>query len=82
MVETLEYYKVPEVAQILKVSKSYVYDLVNYRHLESVKLSERRTRISKKSLDEFMKNNENKGNKGYNKIVQPPKRGRKRNGTV
>ncbi|AHF07165.1 helix-turn-helix domain-containing protein [Desulfitobacterium metallireducens] len=82
MVETLEYYTVPEVAQILKVSKSYIYDLVNYKHLESVKLSERRTRISKESLEEFMKNE--KGNDMmYNKVVQPlPRRGRKPNGTI
>lgn len=81
MNETLEYYTIPEIAKILKVSKSYVYDLVNYKHLESVKLSERRTRISKESLERFI-NNEKGNNLVYNKVVQPPRRGRKPNGTV
>lgn len=73
-----EYYTVPEVAKILKVSKSYIYDLVNYNRLESVKLSERRTRISKVSIDEFIKKELGKP-MANNEVVQPPNRGRKRN---
>lgn len=74
----LEYYTVPEVAKILKTSKSYIYDLVNYNRIESVKLSERRTRISKESIDEFIKKELGKSMTN-SMLVQPPTRGRKRN---
>lgn len=69
------YYTVTEVALMLKVSKSYVYDLVNYRHLGAIKLSKRRTRISKESLDRFL-NNQIEDNQSYNYVAQPPTRRR------
>lgn len=35
------YYTVPEVAQMLRVSKSYVYDIIRIGQLKTIRLSER-----------------------------------------
>jgi excisionase family DNA binding protein len=78
------YYTVPEVAKLLKVSKSYIYDLINQKKIDFIQLSERRTRISSIALDEFTQQKmDNHYGKNYNRgVVQPPKRGRKLNGSV
>ncbi len=70
---------VPEVAKLLKVSKSYIYDLINQGRMDYFRMSERRTRIPAKALEEIQVQNMN--NLGYNRVVQPPKRGRKPNGS-
>ncbi len=65
----MRYYTVPEVAQMLRVSKSYVYDIILRGELKSIRLSERRTRISEEALLEFTE----RINLGYNKDVQLPR---------
>lgn len=74
-------YTVPEVAKLLGFSKSYVYDLINTHKLKSIKFSPRRTRIPKSAFKEFIKQGMDKPIPNNN-AVQPPKRGRKYNGTV
>ena len=78
------FYTVPEVALMLRVSKSYVYDIVSKGQLKTVRLSERRTRIPANSMEEFTKQQlDNSNVNNYNKIVvQPPRRGRKPNGAA
>ncbi|AGA67692.1 DNA-binding protein, excisionase family [Desulfitobacterium dichloroeliminans LMG P-21439] len=48
-------YTVPQVAILLKVKKTYVYDLINSNQLPAIRLSERRYRISEQALMEFLK---------------------------
>lgn len=73
------YYTVPEVALLLKVSKSYIYDLINQNKLEHILLSKRRTRIPANALEQFLIDQIDKKNgKTYNKgVVQPLQRGLK-----
>ncbi|QHA01835.1 helix-turn-helix transcriptional regulator [Dehalobacter restrictus] len=82
--DTLCYYTVPEVAKLLKVSKSYIYDLILQGKLESIKFSERRTRISSLAIKKLTEEKlDNLNINHYNKIVvQPPKRGRRPNGSI
>lgn len=73
-----EYYTVAEVALLLRIKKTYIYELIAHGELKAIRISERRTRISKSSLEEFVElqiNNQKMG--AYSKVVQPPKRGRK-----
>jgi len=49
----MKVYTAPEVAELLKVRKTYVYDLIYTGRLKAVRLSERRFRISEKALEEF-----------------------------
>ncbi|KGK81781.1 excisionase [Desulfosporosinus sp. HMP52] len=78
------YYTVPEVALMLHVSKSYVYDIISRGQLKTVRLSERRTRITATSLEFFTEQQmDSLKIKSYNKsVVRPPKRGRKPNGAA
>ena len=78
------YYTVPELALMLHVSKSYIYDIISRGQLKTVRLSERRTRITASAIEEFTKlQMDNPLKYNYNKsVVQPPKRGRKPNGTI
>lgn len=67
---------VAEVALLLKSSKSHIYDLIARGDLEAIRITERRTRIRKSSLEEFSNcqiDNEKVG--AYNKDVQPPRMG-------
>jgi excisionase family DNA binding protein len=48
-------YTVPEVAGMLRVRKSYVYELVAQGRLRALKLSERRIRIPAEALEEFIR---------------------------
>jgi excisionase family DNA binding protein len=73
-----KFYTVPEVAELLKVSKNYIYDLIHQKKINYIRLSERRIRISESILEGLKL--QNKDNLTYDKIVQPPKRGRKPNG--
>lgn len=79
-----EYYTVPELAKLLKVSKSYIYDLINQSKLEAIRISERRIRIPASSIKQFAEHQiDNLTINPYNKsVVQPPKRGRKPNGAA
>lgn len=72
-----EFYTVSEVAKILKVSKSYVYELIYSNRIPSIKLSERRIRILKESLNNFIKEEIDKPIANNIIIARPPKRGRK-----
>lgn len=78
------YYTAPEVAIMLRKSKSYVYENIFKGLLQTVRLSERGTRIPASSLEEFLLLRMDTTTKNsYNKAVtQPPKRGRKRNGSI
>ena len=76
-----EYFTVQEVASLLKVKKGYIYDLVNQGKLKAIRVSERRIRIPGSSLKEFTES-EMDNNMVYNRVVQPPRRGRKPNGTA
>lgn len=79
---TVTYYTVPEVAALLKFKKNFIYDLINQGRLKAIKLSERRTRVTSDALNDFI-NGENVNNLSYNiSKAQPPKRGRKPNGTI
>jgi len=48
------FYTVAEVANMLKIKKSYVYELIYSGRLNAFKISDRRTRIPKKSLNEYL----------------------------
>ncbi|UWG97773.1 helix-turn-helix domain-containing protein [Dehalobacter sp. DCM] len=71
-----ECFSVSDVAKLLKVNKSFVYELVYSQKLKSIRFSERRIRISKTALEEFLEQELHKAIV-YNNDVQPPKRGRK-----
>lgn len=51
-------YTVQEVAEILKVRKGYVYDMIYVGRLRAIRLSERRFRISQAALDAFFQQEE------------------------
>jgi len=48
-------YTAPEVAKLLRVRKSYVYELVASHRLKAVKLSERRLRITEEAIEEYLR---------------------------
>ncbi|AFM40953.1 DNA-binding protein, excisionase family [Desulfosporosinus acidiphilus SJ4] len=81
---TISFYTVPEVATMLRSKTNYIYDLISQGKLKAIRLSERRTRISSDALAEFISSSgENVNNLSYNiSKAQPPKRGRKPNGTI
>lgn len=58
------FYTAPEVAKILRVKKSYVYELVATGRLKAIKLSERRLRISEDALREYLEGEYAKQEKG------------------
>lgn len=68
-----KYYTVPEVAELLKVSKNYIYELINRKKISCFRLSERRIRIPASALVEFKL--QNIDHLTYNGIVQPPLKG-------
>lgn len=78
--EPISFYTVPEVAALLKFKKNYIYDLIAQGRLKAIRASERRTRIPSDALAEFIAS-ANANILSYNVIAQPPKRGRKPNGT-
>jgi len=49
-----KYYTVAQVAEILKIRKNYIYDLIYKGQLEAVRLSEKRFRISDDALKEYL----------------------------
>ena len=51
----MQFYTVSEVAKMLRVKKGYVYELVAQGRLQALKLSERRLRISREALEEFVR---------------------------
>lgn len=51
----MQFYTVSEVAKMLRVKKGYVYGLVAQGRLHALKLSERRLRISREALEEFIR---------------------------
>lgn len=51
----MEFYTVPEVAKMLRVRKSYAYELIYQKRLRAIRLSERRIRVPKEALAEFVK---------------------------
>ncbi len=50
-----EFYTVTEVAKILRIRKNYVYELIYRKKLAAIRLSEKRIRISRIALDNFLK---------------------------
>lgn len=50
----MQFYTVPEVAKMLRVKKGYVYELIYQKRLRAMKLSERRIRVPKEALEEFV----------------------------
>ena len=50
----MKLYTVAEVMRMLKVRKSYVYELIYTGKLRAVKLSKRRLRITEEALREFL----------------------------
>jgi len=78
------YYTVQELALMLRVSKSYIYDIISRGQLKTVRLSERRTRIPASAIEEFTKQQmDNPLRYNYNRVVvQPPKKGRRPNGSI
>lgn len=75
------YLTVAEVAEILKVKKAYVYDQIQKGLFKTIRLSERRTRISSESLAEALEELSKQGDIRYTEAAQPPRRGRPRIGT-
>jgi len=51
----LRFYTVAEVAGLLRVRKSYVYELVAQGRLPAIRLSARRIRIPHDALEEFVR---------------------------
>jgi len=84
MVEIQQYYTVPEVAKLLKKSKSFIYDMIGQNKIKVIRISERGTRIPASAIEEFINQQmDNVTIKHYNKsVVQPPKRGRKAHGAA
>jgi excisionase family DNA binding protein len=46
--------KVSETAKILRVKKSFVYELIEQGKLKAIRLSERRIRVPEEALKEFI----------------------------
>lgn len=72
-----KFYTVPEVAALLKVSKNYIYELINRKQISYLRLSERRIRIPASALEDHKL--QDLDTLGYNQIVQSPKSGRSKN---
>lgn len=53
----MQLFTVPEVAKVLRVKKSFVYELVYTGRLKAMRLSERRIRIPEGSLEKFVEQN-------------------------
>ena len=49
-----KYYTPAELAKLLRVRKSYVYELLSSRRIKSIRLSERRTRIPESEVEEYL----------------------------
>jgi excisionase family DNA binding protein len=45
---------VKDVASILRVKKTYVYDLINAHKIDAVRLSERRYRFTKEAVRNYL----------------------------
>lgn len=54
MIIEQEYYTVSEVALLLRIKKTYIYDLISRGELKAIRISERRTRIPKSSLEDLL----------------------------
>lgn len=61
--EKLQCFTVMEVADILKVGKNAVYNLINEKKLKAFNVGSQATRITTKSLIEFIEQNYEKGGK-------------------
>ncbi|RNC62856.1 MAG: hypothetical protein AWM53_01879 [Candidatus Dichloromethanomonas elyunquensis] len=72
-----KFYTVPEVAELLKVSKNYIYELINRKQIDYLRLSERRIRIPASALENHKL--QDLDAIGYNQTVQSPKKGRPQN---
>jgi len=60
-VNIINLYTVPEIAEMLKVRKNYVYELIYTGELKAIRLSERRFRISENALNNFICRQEENG---------------------
>lgn len=50
----VEYWRVDRVARFLDCSKKRVYQLVQERHLQAIRLGPRQMRVLRRSLDEYI----------------------------
>lgn len=50
----MQIFTVNEVAEMLKVRKGFVYELIKQKQLKVIKMSERRLRISAEALMEYI----------------------------
>ena len=50
----MEFFKVSEVARLLRVKKGYVYELVAQGEIKALRLSKNRIRIPEEALREFV----------------------------
>lgn len=57
----MRFYTVPEVARLLRVRKSYVYELVPQGRLGALRLSQRRIRVPEQALLEFLRQQKGAG---------------------
>jgi len=72
-----KFYTVPEVTELLKVSKNYIYELINRKQIDCLRLSERRIRIPASALENCKLQDLDAFD--YNQIVRSPKAGRLKN---
>lgn len=72
-------YTVAQVALLLKVKKSFVYELINTKRLKAIRFSERRFRIPVQALIDFVGQETASQVQNNDTAVQPPKRGRRPN---
>lgn len=77
----LQFLTVNDIAKLLKVKKQFVRELIDTYQLKALRLSKRRTRIAKSAFEDFIKQEMDKP-LTKNNNVQPPRRGRKPNGTI
>ncbi|MGI6405530.1 MAG: helix-turn-helix domain-containing protein [Syntrophaceticus sp.] len=54
----VQLYTVPETAKLLRVKKSYVYELIYTGQLKAIRLSERRFRVREQAIVEFIERKE------------------------
>lgn len=70
----MEFFRVGEVAKIFRMRKSVVYELIRSGKLKAIQLSQRGIRISRKAIDDFVREQENQGGEAK-KYVSTPRKG-------
>ena len=60
-----KYYTVPEVAEILKISKSQAYRLVQHGEIPCIRIGKKSVRIAESDLQEWLLENRHHPHQGY-----------------